>query len=79
METKLINYFSCVIPTINFQRLRILLVSLLFIIVKCIFLKQCVKLLVVKYTDLLTYLSFTLSMLDTSFIWLLCKEKLKKL
>ena len=53
MEIKLINCFSCVIPTINFHRLKILLVSLLFFIVKYIFLKQFVKLLMVKYTYLL--------------------------
>ena len=57
MEIKLINCFSCVIPMINFQRLKILLVSLLFFIVECIFLKQFLrqvaKLLMVKYTYLL--------------------------
>ena len=58
MEIKLINCFSCVIPTINFQRLKILLVSLLFFIVKYMFLKQFVKLLMVKYTYLLTWLLF---------------------
>ena len=31
MEIKLINYFSCVNPTINFQRLKILIVSLLLL------------------------------------------------
>ena len=53
MEIKLIICFSCVIPTINFQRLKILLVTLLFFIVEYIFLKQFVKLLMVKYTYLL--------------------------
>ena len=53
METQLINCCSCVIPTINFQWLKILLVSLLFFIVKYISLKQFVKLLMVKYTYLL--------------------------
>ena len=47
--------FSCVIPTINFQRLKILLVTLLFFIVEYIFLKQFVKLLMVRYTYLLNY------------------------
>ena len=42
MEIKLISFFSCVIPTINF--------TLLFFIVKYIFLKQFIKLLIVKYT-----------------------------
>ena len=57
MEIKLIICFSCVIPTINFQRLKILLVTLLFFIVEYIFLKQFVKLLMVKYTYeiILTY------------------------
>ena len=55
MEIKLIVCFSCVIPTINFQRLKILLVTLLFFIVEYIFLKQFVKLLMVKYTYLLTF------------------------
>ena len=50
---KFINCFSCVIPTINFQRLKILLVSLMFVFVEYIFLKQFVKSLMVK---LLTYL-----------------------
>ena len=45
--------FSCVFPTINFQRLKILLVTLLFFIVEYIFLKQFVKLLMVKCTYLL--------------------------
>ena len=40
MEIELINCFRCVIPTINFQRLKILLVSLLFFIVKYIFLEN---------------------------------------
>ena len=53
MEIKLINRYSCVIPTINFQQLKILLVSLLFFIVTYMFLKQFVKLLIVKYTYLL--------------------------
>ena len=58
MEIKLIICFSCVIPTINFQWLKILLVTLLFFIVEYIFLKQFVKLLMVKYTYLLiTYSS----------------------
>ena len=48
METKLINCFSC--TTMNFQRLKILLVSLLLFIVEYIFLKQFAKLLMVKYT-----------------------------
>ena len=47
--------FSCVFPTINFQRLKILLVTFLFFIVEYIFLKQFVKLLMVKYTYLLNY------------------------
>ena len=47
--------FSCVFPTINFQRLKILLVTFLFFIVENIFLKQSVKLLMVKYTYLLNY------------------------
>ena len=54
MEIKLIISFSCVNPTINFQRLKILLVNLLFFIVEYIFLKQFVKLLMVRYTYLLT-------------------------
>ena len=56
MEIKLINCFSCVIPTINFQRLEILLVSFLFFIVEYTFLKQFVKLLMIQYSYLLTYL-----------------------
>ena len=54
MKIKLITCFSCVICTIYFQRLNILLVTLLFFIVDYIFLKQFVKLLMVKYTYLLT-------------------------
>ena len=54
MEIKLIICFSCVTPAISFQRLKILLVALLFFIVEFIFLKQFVKLLIVKYTYLLT-------------------------
>ena len=54
MEITLIICFSQVIPTINFQRLKILLVTLLVFIVEYIFLKQFVKLLIVKYTYLLT-------------------------
>ena len=53
MEIKLIICFSCVIPTINFQRLKILLVTVLFIIVEYVFLNQFVKLLMLKYTHLL--------------------------
>ena len=45
MEIKLINCFSCVIPTINFQRLKILLVSLLFFIVKYTFLETVCKII----------------------------------
>ena len=56
MEIKLMICFSCVILTINFQWLKILLVTLLFFIVEYIFLKQFVKLLMVKYTYLLCYL-----------------------
>ena len=56
MEIKLIICFSCVIPTINFQRLKILLVTLLFFIVEYIFLKQFVKLLNCLLTHLVTYL-----------------------
>ena len=56
MEIKLIICFSCVILTINFQRLKTLLVTLLFFIVEYMFLKQFVKSLMVKYTYLLTYL-----------------------
>ena len=56
MEIKLINCFSCVIPTINFQQLEILLVSFLFFIVEYKFLKQFVKLLMIQYSYLLTYL-----------------------
>ena len=52
MEVKLIICFSCVIPTMNFQQLKILLVTLLFFIVQYMFLKQFVKLLMVKYTYL---------------------------
>ena len=55
MEIKLIICFSCVIPTINFQRLKILLVTLLFFIVEYIFLKQFVKLLNYLLTYLLTF------------------------
>ena len=59
MEMKFINCFSCVIPTINIQRLKILLVSLMFVFVEYIFLKQFVKLLMVKLlTYLLTYLCY---------------------
>ena len=54
MEIKLIISFSCVNPTTNFQRLKILLVTFLFFIVEYIFLKQFVKLLMVTYTYLLT-------------------------
>ena len=54
MKIKLITCFSCVIRTIYFQRLNILLVTLLFFIVDYIFLKQFIKLLMVKYTYLLT-------------------------
>ena len=57
MEIKLINCFSCVISTNNFQRLKVLLVSLLFFIAEYIFLKQVVKLLMVKYTYLLYEIS----------------------
>ena len=57
MEIKLIICFSCVAPTINFQRLKMLLVTLLFFIFEYIFLKQFVKLLMVKYTYLLTLLT----------------------
>ena len=46
-----------VAPTINFQRLKMLLVTLLFFIFEYIFLKQFVKLLMVKYTYLLTLLT----------------------
>ena len=56
MEIKFIICFSCVIPTINFQQLRILLVTLLLFIVEYIFLKQFVKLLMMKYADLLIIL-----------------------
>ena len=49
------NCFSCRIRTINFQRLKLLLVSLLLFIAEYIILKQFVKLLMVKYR-LLTYL-----------------------
>ena len=56
MEIKLIICFSCVIPTISFQRLKILSVTILFFIIEYIFLKQCVKLLIVKYTCLLACL-----------------------
>ena len=56
MEIKLINCFSCVIPTINFQRLKILLVSLLFFIVKYIFLETVCKIIDGKIY-LLTYLA----------------------
>ena len=55
MEIKLIICFSCVIPNTTFQRLKILLVTLSFFIVEYIFLKQFVKLLMVKCTYLLTY------------------------
>ena len=54
MEIKLIICSSCVIPTITFQRLKILLVTLSFFIVEYIFLKQFVKLLMVKCPYLLT-------------------------
>ena len=57
---KVINCFSFVIPTINFERLKILLVSLFFFIVNHIFLKQFVKLLMVKYTYLLISKVFTI-------------------
>ena len=57
MEIKLINCFSCVILTINFHRLKILSVCLFN--VEYIFLKQFVKLLLVKYTYLLNYLLAT--------------------
>ena len=57
MEIKLINCFSCVILTINFHRLKILSVYLFN--VEYIFLKQFVKLLLVKYTYLLNYLLAT--------------------
>ena len=53
--------FSCVIPTINFQRLKMLLVTLLFFILEYIFFKQFVKLLMVKYTYLLTKVRFFIS------------------
>ena len=56
MEIKLIICFSCVIPTLNFQRLKILLVTLLFFVVEYIFLKQFVKLLMLKCTYLFAYL-----------------------
>ena len=56
MEIKFIIYFSCVIHTISFQRLKILSVTILFFIIEYIFLKQCVKLLIVKYTCLLACL-----------------------
>ena len=56
MEIKLIICFSCVIPTLNFQRLQILLVTLLFFVVEYIFLKQFVKLLMLKCTYLFAYL-----------------------
>ena len=56
MEIKLIICFSCVIPTINFQRLKILLVTLLCFVVEYIFLKQFVKLLMLKCTYLFAYL-----------------------
>ena len=39
---------------INFQQLKILLVTLLFFIVEYIFFKQFVKLMMVKYTYILT-------------------------
>ena len=55
MEIKLIICFSFVIPTISFQWLKILLVTLLFFIFEYIFLKQFVKLLIVKYTCLLNF------------------------
>ena len=51
MKIKFVNCFSCSIPVINFRRLKILLVSLLFVTVEYIFLKQFVKLLMVKYTS----------------------------
>ena len=63
MEIKLMICFSCVILTINFQWLKILLVTLLFFIVEYIFLKQFVKLLMVKYTYLLCYLLTYLQLL----------------
>ena len=53
MEIKFINCFSCVTTTINFQRLKILLASLLSFHVEYIFLKQSVKLLMAKHTDLI--------------------------
>ena len=53
MEIKLIISFSCVISTINFQRLKILVVTLFYFIVEYIFLRQFVKLLMVRYTYLL--------------------------
>ena len=53
MEINFIICFFCVIPPINFQRLRILLVTLLFFIVEYIFFKQFVKLLMAKYTYVL--------------------------
>ena len=53
MEIKLVICFSFVIPTINFQWLKILLVTLVFFIVEYKFLKQFVKLLMIKYTYLL--------------------------
>ena len=41
MEIKLLNCFYYVIPTINFPRIKILLVSLLFFIVKYVFETVC--------------------------------------
>ena len=45
MEIKLINCFSCVIPTIKFQRLKIFLASLLLFTVEYIFLETVCKII----------------------------------
>ena len=52
-ENEVYNLVSCVIPTINFQRLKILLVNLFFI-VEYIFLKQLVKFIDGKICNYLT-------------------------
>ena len=55
--------FPCVIITIN-VRLKILLVTLLFFIVDYLFLEQFVKLLMVRYTYLVTWERYDLARID---------------
>ena len=64
MEINIMICFPCVITTINFRRLKRLLVTLLFFIVDYLFLEQFVRLLMVRNTYLVIWERYDLARID---------------